>query len=78
MRCQGASTVRSAGLSEQRFQLGEHLLDRIEVRTAGRHDENPRADRANGRRTAWPLWLLRLSMMNNVAGLSVGTRNCSI
>jgi len=31
MSCQGASTVRSAGLSEQRFQLGEHLLDRIEV-----------------------------------------------
>jgi hypothetical protein len=78
MRCQGASTVRSAGLSEQRFQLGEHLLDRIEVRTAGRHDEKPRADKANGRRTAWPLWLPRLSMMNNVAGLSVGTRNCSI
>ena len=24
------------GLSEQRFQLGEHLLDRIEIRTVGR------------------------------------------
>ena len=71
MRCQVASTVRSAAFR----MLGEHLLDRIEVRTVGRQEEKPRADRANSPAHPWPLWLPRLSMMTMSPGLSVGTRN---
>src|SRR5260370_29572437 len=57
------------GLSEQRFQLGEHLLDRIEVRTVGRQEEKPRADRANGPAHRMALVAAEIVHDDNVAGL---------
>src|SRR5260370_21581940 len=57
------------GLSEQRFQLGEHLLDRIEVRTVGRQEEKPRADRANGPAHRMALVAAEIVHDDNVARL---------
>jgi hypothetical protein len=64
------------GLSEQRFQLGERLLDRIEVRTVGRRKRSL----APTDRMGAPHGLVAAEIVHddNVAGLSVGTRNCSI
>ena len=77
MRCQGTSTVRSAGLSEQRFQLGE-TPDRLEVRTVGRQEEKPRADGANGPAHRMALVAAEIVHETMSPGLSVGTENCSI
>jgi len=69
MRCQGASTVRSAGLSEQRFQLGEHLLDGIEIGTIRRQEEKVRADRTNGPAHGVALVAAEIVHDDDVAGL---------
>src|SRR5580692_2232662 len=67
------------GLSKEAFELGEDLLDRIEVgRVFGKKQEARRAPTAlMAFRTAFPLWEPRLSRMTMSLGLSVGTGNCS-
>jgi hypothetical protein len=48
MRFQVASTLRSAALRSKCLELGEDLLDRIEVGTIGRQEEQLGASRADG------------------------------
>ena len=47
MRFRVASTVRSAALRKQRLELCEDLLDRIEVGTVGRQEEQLGASAAD-------------------------------
>ena len=39
MRLHVAGAVRSAAFSQEMLQLGEHLLDRVEIGTVGRQEE---------------------------------------
>jgi hypothetical protein len=59
----------SLGVSEQRFQLGDHPPDRIEVRTVGLQEERPGADRANGPTHRMALVAAEIVHDDNVAGL---------
>ena len=72
MRRQVASVDALGGLAEQGFELGEDLLDRIEVGTVGRQEEELGAGGADGAAHGWPLWLPRLSMMTMSPGSRVG------
>jgi hypothetical protein len=76
--CVGDRLVASRfGLSQQSLELGEDLLDGVEVgEYLGRKTRRaPTARMAF--RTPFPLWEPRLSRITASPGLRVGTRNCS-
>jgi hypothetical protein len=53
-----------AGLAQQRFELGEHLFDGIEVGRVFRQEDQARAGFSDGLANRLDLvWLPRLSMM---------------
>ncbi len=65
------------GVPHPMLDLGEGLLDRVEVRRIrGRNHRRAPAVRMAWR-TALPLWLARLSRMTMSPGFRVGTRCCS-
>jgi hypothetical protein len=72
MRFQVASTERSAALRSKVFELGEDLLDWIEIGTVGRQEEQAGAGCANG--TAHGALLVAAQIVDNddVAGLERG------
>ena len=52
----GGLNCALGGFTQQRFELGEDLLDRIEIGTIGRQEEQLELAGADGsRRTALPL-----------------------
>jgi hypothetical protein len=57
------------GVSEQRFQLGEHLLDGIEIWTIGRQEEKVRADRTDGPAHGVALVATEIVHDDDIAGL---------
>jgi hypothetical protein len=57
------------GLPEQGFQLGEHLLDRIEIGTVGRQEEKVRADCTDGSAHGMALVATEIVHDDDVAGL---------
>jgi hypothetical protein len=61
------SSLRS--FSEQRFQLGEHLLDGIEIGTIRRQEEKVRADSADGPAHGVALVAAEIVHDDDVAGL---------
>jgi hypothetical protein len=64
-------------LSQQSFELGEDLLDGVEVgEYSGRKMRRAPTSRI-AFRTAFPLWEPRLSRITTSPGFSVGTRTCS-
>jgi hypothetical protein len=79
LRCeafeQGADALPSCfdcslgGFSEQRFQLGEHLLDGIEIGTIRRQEEKPGPDRADGPSHGVALVTAEIVHDDDVAGL---------
>ena len=74
MAAQSPSMVRSAGLAQERLELGERLLDRVQVWTVGRQVEQRHAGRLDQvARTRGPLWLDRLSITTTSPGVSAGT-----
>jgi hypothetical protein len=74
----GDSFVASrSDLSQQGFELGEDLLDRIEVGRVFRQEDEARPTLRIARRTAFPLGEPRSSRITTSPGLRVGTRNCS-
>ena len=77
MRRQVASMGPLGGFAHQVFELGEHLLDRVEVWAVRRQEQEPGAGRRIAARIALPLWLPRLSMMTMSPAFKVGARNCS-
>ena len=74
----GADGVRGAGcgLAEPMLELGEELLDRVEVGGVLRQQEEPRTDGADGAPDRGALEP-RLSMTTTSPGRSVGTRTRS-
>lgn len=66
-----------SGFAHQVLELGEDLLDRIEIGAVRRQEQEPGASATIALRMAGRLWLLRLSMMTTSPGESVGTRHCS-
>jgi hypothetical protein len=60
------------GFSEQRFQLGEHLLDGIEIGTIGRQEEKVRAGRTDGPAHGVALVAAEIVHDDDVAGLERG------
>ena len=66
------------GLAQEMLELGEDLLDRVEVRAVGRQEEEPCApctDRCSDRRL---LVAGEVVHDDDVAGASVGAPCCSI
>lgn len=61
-------------VAQQVFQLGEDLLDGIKIGTVRRQEQEPGPDAPDRLRTAFPLWLPRLSMITTSPGFSVGRR----
>src|SRR5215210_441232 len=57
--------------AQERLELGEGILNRVEIRAVGRQVEELRARRLD------PLWLDRLSRITTSPGRSSGTRTCS-
>ncbi len=64
------------GLSEQRLESGEGLLDRVEVWGVGRRVQELAPTALNASRTLPTLWLERLSITTTSLRLSEGARNC--
>lgn len=58
-----------SSLSEQRFQLGEHLLDGIEIGAIGRQEEKPRSDSTDGPAHGVTLVAAEIVHDDDVAGL---------
>jgi hypothetical protein len=63
-------------VSQQRLELGEHLFDRVEVRTVGRQEEQLGARCADRSTHRAALWLPRLSITTMSPARKVGARNC--
>ena len=57
------------GLAEQSFELGEELLDRIEIGTVGRQEEQFGADCADGTSNGLSLVASEIVDNDDVAGL---------
>ena len=72
---QGADALPSCfdrsfgGFSKQRFELGEHLLDGIEIGTIRRQEEKPCADRTDGAAYGVALVAAEIVHDDDVAGL---------
>jgi hypothetical protein len=65
------------GFAEQVLELGEHLLDRVQVGAVRRQNSILAPTLRMAVRTAGRLWLDRLSMITTSPAESVGTRYCS-
>ena len=65
------------GLSQQGLELGEELLDRIEIGTVGRKVEQLGADRLDESAYPRPLVAGEIVHITMSPGLRVGARNCS-
>ena len=76
MRLQTASTVRASAFRSS-VELGEDLLDRIEIRRVGRQEQETRAGRADQLPNLVALVRAEIVHDDDVAGLSVGTSTCS-
>ena len=76
MAIQRPSTVRSAAF--ERLELGEGVLDGIEVGTVGREVEEMGGSSSISWRTLGPLWPGRLSMIRNEDLLDVGLEGDAI
>jgi len=63
------------GPAEQAFELGDHLLDGVQIGRVRRQEEQP--DALSSLRTRLPLWLPRLSTTTILPGSSSGIGNCS-
>jgi len=61
------------GFAQVRLQLGEGLLDRVEVRTVGREEQERSADAFAGG-AAGALWLDRLSITTTSPGPTSGAK----
>ncbi len=65
------------GVSQQMFEFGEDLLDRVQVGTVWRQEQQVGAGVSDGFSDGCVLWLARLSITTASPGASVGTRKCS-
>lgn len=63
------------GLAEQMFELGEHLLDRVQVRGIGRQEDQPRAFLADGTAYLGPLVAAQIVHDDDIAGLKGRTQD---
>jgi hypothetical protein len=72
MRRQVASTVRSAAFFEERLELGEELLDRVEVGAVGRQEEQLGAGLADCLAHGAPFVAAEIVHDDDVAGLQGG------
>ena len=76
MRRQTASTRSLAGLAQQVLELGEDLLDRVEIGAVGRQeDQLARRPLRMAARTALALVAAEIVHDHDVAGLSVGSEH---
>ncbi len=56
------------GIAQAMLDLGECLLDRVQVRAARRQEEHVRTDRTDALRTSGHLWQARLSITTTSPG----------
>lgn len=66
-----------ASLTQEQFELGKDLFDRVEIRAVRRQEQQLGPGGSYGLAHGLPLWLPRLSMMTMSPGERVGTKNCS-
>jgi DNA mismatch endonuclease, patch repair protein len=64
-------------LAQENLELGKNLLDRVKVKAVRRQEEYPCSRCANGGAHSVALMASQIVQDDDVAGLSVGIRNCS-
>jgi len=64
-------------LAQQVLELGEDLLDRVEIRGIFWQEQQLGTGLAEGLANPWRLWLCRLSALTRSPGRKVGTSTCS-